>query len=95
MKALAKFIVNLIGALVSLYGAIVVGANGVTLFYLLNGTITPGEENKFLGVVPETLNIAITLLIGVVLVAAGYKGPKYFMTYMDAGNKGKSESIIN
>lgn len=87
MKALARFVVNFTGALAALYGAIVIGANSVALFYLLNGTITAGEENKFLEVVPETLHVAVTLLIGVILLAAGYKGPKYFAAYLEAGKE--------
>ena len=41
MRTAAKWIVDFIGGIVALYGAIVIGGNAATLFYLLNGTIEP------------------------------------------------------
>lgn len=91
MKTIAKWLVDFTGGLVSLYGAIITGANSVTLFYLLNGTIAPGEPNKFLDTVPDMLHIAIMLITGVILLAAGYQGPRYFAAYLGTGNNKPEE----
>lgn len=91
MKTIARWLVDFTGGLVSLYGAMVIGANGVTLFYLLNGTIEPGEQNKFLDVVPDILPVVLMFIIGVILLTAGYKGPKYFAAFLGTGNNEPEE----
>ena len=83
MKAIAKWIVNFIGGLASLYGAMIIGMNSVTMFNLLYGTIQSGDENKVFDDVPDISHVALMLMAGAILLAAGYKGPEYFAARLE------------
>jgi len=66
MNKFARWLMNFIGSAVALAGAALAAWNSVAIYYLITGRIQAGEEHPPLGVA------AAILIIGLVLLAAGY-----------------------
>jgi hypothetical protein len=59
----------------SLAGAVITGGAIVVVYLLINGTIIPGEENKYHGEVSGLYQASGRLITGMLLLIAGYLIP--------------------
>ena len=64
MKALSRWILDLISGIAALLGTLLVGWNSVEVYYLVTGRVQPDYEQPPLAVVVPLLVFGLVLLIG-------------------------------
>jgi hypothetical protein len=71
LKVVTWWILKIVSGLATIVGVITVGWQSVAFYYLLTGRVQPDMDQ------PPIEVVAMLLVIGMVLLIGGYKGPKW------------------